>query len=174
MAARKVILVGDTLSSGGNVLAKETAFVGNVNGKPMAPIGGPAYCDACQSTGTIFKSGGPYRMTFNGTGVALVGDLVHCKCPTPPSLVSTQSMSWLPTVDDQEESLGVVKSYSRQFKLVDSTGAPMADTYYTAMLQSNERVHGITNENGLTERYFFDAAHPVEIHIGHLPSDDSA
>ncbi|VWD37376.1 MULTISPECIES: PAAR domain-containing protein [Burkholderia] len=79
---RKIAVVGDTLSTGGNVLPHGGPPI-TMNGHQVALIGGPAFCAACKATGVIAKSGGPYRMSMAGES-ALDQDIV----PKPPKIIA--------------------------------------------------------------------------------------
>lgn len=168
---RKIILVGDPPSTGGAALPHDGTYITGVDERPAALIGGQASCNACQTTGIIFKAGGPYRKRNNGREIALEGDRVRCKCDVNPTMVSAAGYEWLPQVDDQIEGLGEYVSHSQQFQLKDKAGKPMPDTYYTATLPKNETRHGITDELGMTERYETDVPQKIAIHIGHLPAE---
>ncbi|MBN3843950.1 PAAR domain-containing protein [Burkholderia sp. Ac-20349] len=83
---RRIAVVGDKLSSGGTI----SPYGGPlflVHGHQAALIGGSAFCTACQSTGTIAKAGGPYRLKFRGE-VALDDDIVLCGCSMPPRITA--------------------------------------------------------------------------------------
>nr|WP_244289383.1 PAAR domain-containing protein [Burkholderia puraquae] len=78
-----------------------------MHGHQAALIGGSAFCTACQSTGTIAKAGGPYRLKFQGE-VALDRDIVLCGCSTPPSIVALLAgEAWC---EDRLKGLGEVIS----------------------------------------------------------------
>lgn len=85
---RRIAVVGDALQNGGTVLpySGPPCTFGSA-GHQVALIAGGAYCEACKSVGTIAKAGGPRRMNFMGE-VALDGDEVLCKCPTPQRIVA--------------------------------------------------------------------------------------
>jgi uncharacterized Zn-binding protein involved in type VI secretion len=168
---RKIILVGDPPSTGGAALPHDGAYITGVDGRPAALIGGKVSCNACQTTGVIFKAGGPYRKRNNGQEIALEGDRVRCKCEVNPTMVSAAGYDWLPQVDDQIEGRGEYVYHSRQFQLKDANGSPMPATYYTAKLPDNEPRHGITDDEGMTELYETDGPKRIEIHIGHLPAE---
>lgn len=103
---RRIAVVGDALSSGGQI----TPYGGppiTFGGYQIAQIGGQAFCAACKRPGIIAKSGGPYRMNFMGEG-ALDGDIVLCGCPIHPHIVASLSgESWC---DDMVEGHGKVVS----------------------------------------------------------------
>ncbi|CAJ0718933.1 hypothetical protein LMG6871_02630 [Ralstonia edaphis] len=85
---RRIAVVGDALLNGGTVLpytGPQCTF--GSAGHQVALIAGRAYCEACKSVGIIAKAGGPRRMEFMGE-VALDGDEVLCKCPTPQRIVA--------------------------------------------------------------------------------------
>jgi len=85
---RRIAVVGDALLNGGTVLpypGPQCTF--GSAGHQVALIAGRAYCEACKSVGIIAKAGGPRRMEFMGE-VALDGDEVLCKCPTPQHIVA--------------------------------------------------------------------------------------
>jgi hypothetical protein len=105
---RRIAVVGDKLERGGEILPYDgRGFTFGDAGRQVALIGGFAYCEACKSTGTIAKSGGPRRIRFMGE-TAADGDVVLCNCATPPSIVATLAGdSWC---DDLAETMGVVTS----------------------------------------------------------------
>jgi len=107
MVDRLVLLVGDPPKSGGQVLPHDSTFA-TVSGVPYAYIGGEAKCLSCQQVGPIAKAGGPYRIDHNGREVALEGDIVLCKCATPPKLIAKMlpAMNMIVSVDDRIESSG--------------------------------------------------------------------
>ncbi|CAB3804686.1 hypothetical protein LMG28614_06057 [Paraburkholderia ultramafica] len=105
---RRIAVVGDSLERGGEILpyAGPVFTIGDA-GRQVALIGGSAYCEACKSTGTILKAGGPRRIDFMGE-TAIDRDIVLCKCPSPPQIVATLAgESWC---DDMAESMGTVAS----------------------------------------------------------------
>ncbi|CAB3971078.1 hypothetical protein BCO9919_04617 [Burkholderia cenocepacia] len=107
---RRIAVVGDELETGGHVIAYAgPRFTFGDAGHQVALIGGPAFCEACGSTGQIAKAGGPKRIRFMGE-TAADGDVVLCRCATPPHIVAVLSgNSWC---DDEAETEGVVSSGS--------------------------------------------------------------
>ncbi len=104
---RRIAVVGDHLEPGGGQVLAYAGRPAFFHGHQPALIGGEAYCEACKSVGIIAKSGGPRRMLFMGE-IALDGDLVFCRCPTPPHIRATQAgEAWY---EDMAESEGVVAS----------------------------------------------------------------
>jgi len=86
---RKYIVVGDAPACGGSVLSFTCRPSDTINGHQKALIGGRVFCAACDSIGFIAKAGGPYRPGLCDAELALEGDVVECRCPVPPVLVST-------------------------------------------------------------------------------------
>lgn len=93
---RRIAVVGDALTSGGQILdyAQKTGF--RFHGHKAALIGNEAFCTKCKSAGRIAKAGGPYRIHYHTVReVALDHDIVLCKCPTPPRIIATLAQeSW--------------------------------------------------------------------------------
>ena len=99
-------------------------------GHQVALIGGPAFCEACGSTGQIAKAGGPKRIAFMGE-TAADGDIVLCRCATPPRIIAVLSgNSWC---DDEAETEGVVSSGSNPQR---NTAAVAAGAYDDAFAPS--------------------------------------
>ena len=65
-------------------------------------------------------------------------------------------------------SSGVPQEYDEQFLLLGGDGRPLVCTYYTAKLASGEFIHGETDDQGKTQRFYTTSAHHIEIHLGHL------
>ncbi|UEP30403.1 MULTISPECIES: PAAR domain-containing protein [unclassified Burkholderia] len=105
---RRIAVVGDELETGGHILAYAgPTFTFGDAGHQVALIGGLAFCAACESTGQIAKTGGPKRIEFMGE-TAADGDIVRCRCSTPPRIVAVLSgNSWC---DDLAEAASVVFS----------------------------------------------------------------
>lgn len=65
-------------------------------------------------------------------------------------------------------SSSVKQAYDEQFLLLGGDSRPLARTYYTAKLASGELVHGETDDEGKTQRFYAADAQHIEIHLGHL------
>jgi hypothetical protein len=88
---RRLACVGDRLERDGRILpASEPSPTVGDNGIALALIGGSAFCAACKSIGAIAKAGAPRRLCFTAE-VALDGDIVLCRCSTPPRLIARLS-----------------------------------------------------------------------------------
>lgn len=105
---RRIAVVGDELETGGHILAYAgPKFTFGDAGHQVALIGGLAFCEACESTGQIAKTGGPKRIEFMGE-TAADGDIVRCRCSIPPRIVAVLSgNSWC---DDEARTEDVVLS----------------------------------------------------------------
>ncbi|MES2163901.1 MAG: PAAR domain-containing protein [Pseudomonadota bacterium] len=60
------------------------------------------------------------------------------------------------------------QEYDEQFLLLDGDSRPLARTYYTAKLAAGEFLHGETDEEGKTQRFYTPCVHHIEIYLGHL------
>ncbi|MBP0622003.1 PAAR domain-containing protein [Cupriavidus consociatus] len=160
---RRIAVIGDALLNGGRLLpyGGSPCTFGD-SGHQVVLIGGQAYCEACKSTGTIAKAGGPRRMRFMGE-VALDGDVVMCKCPSPPRIVATLSgNAWyedMGTGDGVTRPLdpGLAESVARGLststtfdELVIAVGphGPLADYPYFVETSDGRRLFGHTDEQG--------------------------
>ncbi|MGF6595571.1 hypothetical protein P3T23_000278 [Paraburkholderia sp. GAS448] len=178
---RRIAVVGDTLTSGGQILDYTQTSGFCFHGHKAALIGESAYCQKCKSMGTIAKAGGPYRIKYHTTReAALDDDIVLCRCPTPPRIIAgLAGESW---VEDREEgyerrmNLSTTRAastdsapnrYGQQFTLQDANGHVLCDTYYTVRLPSGSLVHGVTDHMGRTRRYATDGAQRLRVYLGH-------
>ena len=106
----------------------------------------------------------PGKFSVKGSGIAFLGAAKSlAELETLPegkvaTLVTNQLM----------ETAG--RNFDEQFVLKDSRGEPLRDIYYTAKLPTGELVHGETDLNGCTRRFFTVNASQVEIYLGHIKS----
>jgi len=137
---RHWICDGDLTTASGTV--KATALGEKINGKERAYEGDAVECPTCKSTGHI-QCVPPIRpaIGMDGRQKAAEGDLCICKCPTPPRLIASQTLSkaafhpsevisnpsavdWLLAsaykVDDY--GVSVVEQY---FELINESGEPL-------------------------------------------------
>ncbi len=168
---RRIAVVGDKLETGGEILpyAGPVFTIGDA-GHQVALIGGTAWCEACKSTGAIGKAGGPRRIDFMGE-TAADGDIVVCKCPTPPQIVAILSGdSWC---DDMAETMGIVMpdatrndlsgaratahttatvapQYDDRFALRVAGGEALPHTAYAVRRKSGVFEYGVTDGSGHT------------------------
>ena len=105
---RLVLCVGDQPETGGYIEPMTVGVPSSIRGHAVSFIGGAAFCNACSSVGVIAKAGGPSRRKHVGTEIALEGDILLCKCPTPPRMVA--AMQNTSRHDDMAESMGTVTS----------------------------------------------------------------
>ncbi|MFM0111494.1 PAAR domain-containing protein [Paraburkholderia nemoris] len=105
---RLVLCVGDQPETGGYIEPMSVGIPNSIKGHPVAFIGSAAFCDACSSVGVIAKAGGPKRRKHCATEIALEGDILLCKCPTPPRMVA--AMQDISRHDDMAKSMGAMIS----------------------------------------------------------------
>ena len=181
MAMRKIVVVGDTTTTGGVILpnTNSTFSVGDA-GHKVALIGGPVQCLACKSVGVIAKAGGPRRMNFMGE-VALENDIVICGCPVPPKLIA--NLNQTTTYDDQAESLGTLAAaigagaiglatnedhhfqFDQYFQLHDEkTGEVLTGRLYK-IHYSGGTIEGRSDTFGFTRKIIGNDAEEVKIEI---------
>lgn len=161
---RRIAVIGDALQRGGRLLpySGPPCTFGDA-GHQVALIGGQAYCEACKSTGTIAKTGGPRRMRFMGE-VALDGDVVICKCPSPQRIFATLSgNAWYEDMVAGEDAsplrdIGLADSATRLLPSISTTfdelviavgpHGPLADYPYFVETSDGRRLFGRTDECG--------------------------
>ncbi|WP_230380776.1 PAAR domain-containing protein [Burkholderia ubonensis] len=169
---RRVACVGDRLERGGEILPYSgPVFTFGDAGRQVALIGKTAFCEACKSTGIIAKAGGPKRLNFMGE-TAADGDIVLCRCVTPPKIVAEHSgESWC---DDEVETCGVcdnsvrgigafasdsqastaesnaMEQFDDRFVLRNTVGQPINCAHYAIQRGTGELEYGVTDEQGHT------------------------
>ncbi|MGT2510820.1 hypothetical protein [Cupriavidus basilensis] len=174
---RRIACVNDELEDGGRILPSPGR--GCTFGDPArqtAMIGGQAYCEACKSTGTIAKAGGPRRMQFMGE-IALDGDIVLCRCPMPPRIVALLAgEKWFddmgarngaPAAISPAQSIFAASNpqYDQQIQLInEQTGQPLARVRYR-LIGERGTFDGRTDEQGMSERVASDTASTMKIEI---------
>ncbi|MDM0075081.1 PAAR domain-containing protein [Variovorax sp. J2P1-59] len=174
---RRFAAVGDTLRDGGRILpyASRPFTFGDARHQ-VALIGGQAYCEACNSIGTIAKTGGPRRLKFMGEA-ALDGDVVLCHCPSPPPIVAKLAgEAWYEdmgggndAVDRISPAQNILPASSPRFDqqiqiLNEGTGLPLARIRYR-LTGADGTFEGRTDDQGMTERVScdYDATITLEI-----------
>ena len=170
---RRIACVGDKLERGGEILPYSgPVFTFGDAGHQVALIGKTAFCHACKSTGTIAKAGGPTRLNFMGE-TAADGDIVLCRCSTPPKIVAALSgESWC---DDDVEAKGICESpafgassaaafesqisntasselneFNDRYVLRDQRGEPISGAAYAMEREDGEFEYGVTDQQGHT------------------------
>lgn len=170
---RRIACVGDKLERGGEILAYSgPVFTFGDAGHQVALIGKTAFCSACKSTGTIAKAGGPTRLNFMGE-TAADGDIVLCRCETPPKIIAALSgESWC---DDDVETKGAcdaavvgamgaatfasqssdtassaLKTFDDRYVLRDQQDKPISGAAYAMERANGEFEYGVTDEQGHT------------------------
>lgn len=177
MVMRRIAVVGDKLEGGGRILPYSgLVFTIGDAGHQVALIGGIAYCEICKSTGTIAKAGGPRRIDFMGE-TAADGDIVLCKCSTPPHILAKLSgESWC---EDDAESLGTIASSRTTGGGVSSVamiifdeqvrakgrGASEGYPYYIETADGRTQ-SGRLDGNGQLPRIYTDSSDEYSVHWG--------
>lgn len=88
------IVKGDTTTAGGIVQAGDGKD--QIGDREQAYENDPVWCPACKTIGKIVCDGPRISTTGpDGRQAALSDDLCVCQCPTPPRLVSSQSVSYI-------------------------------------------------------------------------------
>lgn len=139
---------GDPLSSGKGSRVFATRRSGTVEGpdgksRAIVFIGDPAYCCACESEGTVSYgvSLSPGRrmedFTAPGSGrnQAVGGDIVLCKCETPPRIIPINGQSWM--IEDSGEGARVSAAPSRAATTAASVSAAVTAEATTAAPVTN-------------------------------------
>jgi uncharacterized Zn-binding protein involved in type VI secretion len=176
---RLLLCIGDQPATGGAIESSGgTNF--SIMGHKVALIGALVHCNACKSSGPIAKAGGPRRPWHRGVEVAHEGDIVLCKCGTPPRMIAT--MQNTVRNEDIAESPGYVSQrhqkparpgtslvlFDEGFVLRDNrTRRPLAHVRYRVRSASGVIRNGITDVAGRTARIETSRAENVTIEIQH-------
>jgi len=173
---RKLAVVGDVLVPGGGSIQPYQGRPATFGGHQPALVGGLAYCEACKSTGTIAKAGGPRRMQFMGE-IALDGDIVLCRCSKPPRIAAALAgEKWYDDMGGGDGGSAAVSPaqgifaasnprYDQQVQLVDEeSGEPLAHVRYRLTGEAGT-FDGRTDDHGMTERVASDKASPMTLEI---------
>lgn len=174
---------GDPLTSGKGGYVHATfcpSTIEDQSGKPrrIAFIGDTAWCSACKSEGAIsygvsVRKGG--RMLMSGREQAVGGDLVLCKCPTPPRIIATYGKARWQIVDTSEASPATsygmpaatpMLVYDQRFVLRDAhTGKPLPRVRYRITTGTGQVYEGTTDVLGKTKRVKTREAEQLRLEI---------
>ena len=175
---RRIAVVGDQLDTGGQIAPYSGPICAWGNGgRQVALIGGSAYCEACNSIGTIAKSGGPRRINFMGE-TAADGDIVLCNCATPPRIVAKLAgESWCDDMAEEYEARKAAEArrvamretatYDEQYTLADSHGRPLAGVRYRVRVNAETVLSGVTDARGKTQRVTTDGTKRLYLDVAH-------
>jgi uncharacterized Zn-binding protein involved in type VI secretion len=160
---RLVLCIGDEPETGGHIDPFFTAAPSTIMGRPVAFIGGKAFCNACRNFGLIVKTGGPHRNSNCGREIALDGDALACQCSVPPRLIAkVQSIArhedhgGVSNVDVQGSRIDLASSngeasFDEQIRAASATVSLEGYPYF--METSDGRTfHGHINANGTLPR----------------------
>ncbi|WMJ68803.1 PAAR domain-containing protein [Stenotrophomonas sp. 24(2023)] len=175
--ARTWIVLGDRLSSGGQVLQGSTTT--DIDGKPVARIGDPALCARHGSTRI---ASGDSTVVIDGQPVARHGDVCACGCSL---IAGNQARVFLDgggggggsgggaasTAAAAAAVAGLLGAAAKQLDKSPSSGRfdqalrfltpsrePLANVPYVLELDNGEQVSGTTDADGATARIETDAA----------------
>jgi uncharacterized Zn-binding protein involved in type VI secretion len=168
---------GDKAACGGKVVEGMAHCTGR--GVPYTFQGAQI---ACKKNCKIIE--GFARRTWNGRQFVIHGMKTSGGCPLISTLNDTDGVGndageAIPSSFFQDHigqwigntagvSSSIRQAYDEQFLLLGGDGRPLAGAYYTAKLASGELVHGETDDEGKTRRFYTTGAHNIEIHLGHL------
>jgi uncharacterized Zn-binding protein involved in type VI secretion len=172
--ARNWIVLGDPLSSGGQVL--QGSPMTDIDGKPVARIGDPALC---KRHGPTRIASGDSTVIIDGQPVARHGDLCACGC----SLMSSQQThvfleqgggggaaaggSAAATLGKAASVAGIATRlmgkresglFDQALRFLTRSREPLSNVPYTLELDNGEQVSGTTDSNGATARVQTDSA----------------
>lgn len=91
--SRRFIVKGDNTDSNGVVL--DGIAGSSFDGRPLAYVGAPVFCNTCSAEGVIIGDGSPRSTGVMGRQVALENDLCRCKCVPLPKLVPSKATGTL-------------------------------------------------------------------------------
>lgn len=101
----------------------------------------------------------------NGRRIILDGDIAACACNPKPRVIANRQYS---SSIEIEEKVQATLVFDEQFILKDSSEIPMGNIYYTIKMHTGKYLHGVTDENGKTERIATDGIELLEVYVGHL------
>jgi len=165
------IRLGDPTSHGGEVVSASstTTFFG----KSVALMGDRVSCPKQGHTNCVIVEGSS-TWSINGKPVALDGHKTSCGAvliATFGNVLDDQvgggarsAQSGASLLSGASERTAI---HDEQFVLKDATGTPMPQTYYTIKLPSGELQHGVTDDNGKTERIETDGPKALAVYLGH-------
>jgi hypothetical protein len=176
---------GDPLTSGkGSYVFPTKKTIGDIrdqHGKPrrIIFIGDKGYCASCRSTGVITYGAGVSRgrrmvdMVNGGRLQAVGGDIVLCKCATPPRIISVYGQRWM--IHDKGENTQRASTtpsvqspvFDEQFALQGNNAQPLANVRYRVRIGSRVVADGVTDSHGRTQRIATDESKNLKLEIEH-------
>ncbi|WP_296228370.1 PAAR domain-containing protein [Ralstonia sp. UBA689] len=177
---RNLIRVGDKTTAGGTVVDGDHTCTHH--GIALSYNGALIICPACKSTGRACNVPPMREITFQGKQALLENDICLCKCNPPPRLIASQNTMYISFDGDELTGMGLRANvdplpevtnseqsdiFDEQFMLVNDSGFPMANMYYTIKPPSGELQYGVTDHSGKTQRFRTDFSKRIAIYIGH-------
>jgi uncharacterized Zn-binding protein involved in type VI secretion len=152
------IYKGDTTDHGGVVI--EGYENCTWDGIPVARLACKVYCPQCAGIHTITEANG---FSVHDVNFAVENDPTSCgarllakRAPASLLAVAQAFIDGKPIFDES-------------FTLKDKdTGEAFPNMPYTVEFQNGNFAYGVSDENGMTERYYTPRAEPLIIHLGHI------
>jgi uncharacterized Zn-binding protein involved in type VI secretion len=173
MAAKPIIRLGDQTSHGGVVAEGFPDFM--IHGKNVAGVGHKVTCPLCPGSHVIVA--GAANVSAFGKNIALEGMQTSCGAVLIPSQgTATVNVSSGAAGGDSAAkgaasvAASVKPVFDEQFLLQDANGTPLSGVWYTAKLPTGDLVHGVTDDDGKTDRYTTESAQTIKIYFGHRES----
>jgi uncharacterized Zn-binding protein involved in type VI secretion len=149
------IMKGDRTDHGGVVLTGDETKTWH--GLPFARLGDKVMCFKCKG---IFKiDEGDPNMLADGIPRAFDGYKVACGA----KLIAEQAG---PAMKAAAVAFQKGTAHDEQFRLTGSDNSPLVGIPYTAVLPTAEQIHGTTDEQGMTERFYSDGSISVKVYWG--------
>jgi uncharacterized Zn-binding protein involved in type VI secretion len=140
-------------------------------GKGVALAGMKTSCGAMliasQFTDTVEWGGGASFNSSNEASLASKRPSDETKAARPITSLSPGHQS---TISQSVEDTDDAALYDEQFQLKDDDDLILAGVPYTLLLASGQRIRGVTDEEGRTERYRTQGAEYIEVCLGHIDS----
>jgi len=165
------ITVGAKTTHGGTVISGSPHTTHN--GIPIARVGDKVMCKKCKKITTIVS--GDAAFVIDGAPIARAGDTTSCGA----KLVAVQQsfaesdfevmgIEEAEKIKQEAQSYAnkVMSKYNKAFQFLSDDNIPYANFDYTAInKQSGENYHGVTDENGWTERFYSDSDDEIEVKL---------
>lgn len=148
---------GDTTTTGGKAIALTAGLYDN--GKRLALDGEHATCGNCKGSWPIVGTG--YRMSYQGTPVAIDDDEVLCPCGKNRLIAGQNAQCFVvketgdagaATTSDSIRTPPQTARYDEQFTLRDEAQRPLANVRYRIVVDGERLISGTTNAKGQTGR----------------------
>lgn len=168
-------LHGDKTTTG-SLLISSIAYFATCDGRGMIRRGDiTTICPKCAKPGVVAE--GDHRVTWEGSPIAVDGNMVTCGCPTganriiaplgPLSSANSTSTSATPAAAPLTAVVShrSLKRYATSFSITDSeSGKPLAYREFVAWVDGR-RQEGITDASGLAHIDALSETSVISIHV---------